>query len=82
MKSRKRLLHKRNISDLTLLRCGLFLVLWEVILISADLILGTHDNIFYAFHRYQKMLEYIMADLAILSGGAMIGNLLRKDQRD
>ncbi len=64
-----------------LLHIGLPIVLLQLILISAYLIFGEHENIIYAVRQYQKMLEYIFLDIVVLLGGALLFEVADRDAR-
>ena len=61
------------------LHAGLFVVLAQLCIITANLLLVEHSNQLYAFRLYYAMLEYILLDVALIIGGAFLFELAERD---
>lgn len=64
------------------LHVGLFVVLMQLCIITACLFLGEHQNQLYAFRLYYAMLEYILLDVALVIGGALLFELAERDVKN
>ncbi len=65
-----------------ILQIGLPVVLLQLIAITAVLIFGKHENGIYAFRLYCGMIEYILLDIALLTGGALLFYITERNFAD
>lgn len=61
------------------LHAGFFIILVQLCTITAGLLLGEHENQLYAFRLYYAMLEYILLDVALVIGGAILFEVAERD---
>ncbi len=61
------------------LHIGLPIVLCQLLIMTAFLIFGEHENGIYAFRQYCRMLEYIALDITLLFGGALLFEIAERD---
>ena len=64
-----------------ILHTGFLIVLVQLCIITACLLLGEHQNQLYAFRLYYAMLEYILLDVALLIGGALLFEIAARDAK-
>lgn len=65
-----------------ILHTGLFIILVQLCIITACLLLGEHQNQLYAFRLYYSMLEYILLDVALVIGGALLFEVAERDVKN
>ena len=64
-----------------ILHAGFFAVLVQLGIITACLFLGEHRSELYALRLYYAMLEYILLDVVLVIGGALLFELADRDAK-
>ncbi len=80
LKIKRKLTLSRGASHL--LHIGLSIVLFQLAFVSIHLIFGEHENTIYALRQYCKIMEYILLDIVILFGGALLFEVAERDTRN
>ncbi len=62
-----------------MIHTGLFVILVQLCIITFGLLFGEHQNQLYAFRLYYAMLEYILLDVALVIGGAILFEVAERD---
>lgn len=61
------------------LHAGFLIILAQLCTITAGLLIGEHQNQLYALRLYYTMLEYILLDVVLVIGGAILFELAERD---
>lgn len=76
----KKIYQKRSTCPASrVLHAGFPIILIQLCVITAALVFGEHENHLYALRLYYQMLEYILLDVVLVIGGAILFEVAERD---